>query len=301
MQVLIPEMFKDARMPLGIRAVVFDGAVDVLPENVSDVEIFIPTYMGPDSAYEPISRLPNLRYVLLMSAGVDKALPYMRPGITLCNARGVHNAPTAELTLALALASYRNLANYIRAKEDYWKHRKTERTLSSANVVIVGAGSIGREIARLFEAFGALTSYVSRSGSNGTIPLSHAATVIGNADIVVVVVPLTPDTIGMIDKDFLAQLRDGALIVNVARGEVLDTDALVNELSTGRISAALDVTNPEPLPDNHPIWRLNNCVVSPHVGGVTDSFLPKALDLIEENLELIASRKEPNHIINGSY
>ncbi len=301
MQVLIPKMFVDARMPTGIRSAVFDGAVDVLPDGAQDAEIYIPTYMGSDPVYEVIDKLPNLKYVMLMSAGVDKALPYMRPGVTLCNARGVHDAPTAELTLALTLASYRNLANYIRANEGYWELRKTERTLSLANVVIVGAGSIGREIARLFEAFGARTTFVSRSGSNGSIPMSEASALLGKADIVVVVVPLTPDTTNLVDKDFLSRLRDGALLVNVARGEVLNTDALVNELSTGRISAALDVTNPEPLPGDHPIWNLKNCVISPHVGGVTNSFLPKAIRLIEENLQLIADGKVPHYVIDGSY
>ena len=294
-------MFKDVQVPAGMLGTIFDGASDVLPENFAEIEVYIPTYMGSNEVYEVIDSLPNLRYVLLLSAGVDKALPHIRPGVTLCNARGVHDSSTAELTLALALASYRNLANYIRANQDCWSLREQEKTLYAANVAIVGAGSIGREVEKLFYAFGATCTLISRSGSDGSIRLVDAGDLLRASDIVVVVVPLTDATLNLVNAEFLAKLKDGALVINVARGEVVDTQALFEELSTQRISAALDVTNPEPLPTDHPLWQLENCVITPHVGGVTHSFMPKATSLIEGNLELIASGEDPKFIVVGTY
>lgn len=301
MELLLPKAFSGASIPSSMNAHFFDAEYDDLPETPEIIDIYVPTYMGANRAYEVIDYLPNLKYILLLTAGVDKALPYIRPGVTMCNARGVHDGPTAELTLALALASYRNLANFIRAKNDAWSLRKPSPTLHGANVVIIGAGSIGQEISRLFLAFGAQTHLVSRTAHDGVTPLNQAETMINEADIVVVVVPLTEETTNLIDSKFLASLKNGALLINVARGEVLDTEALVVELSQERISAALDVTNPEPLPKDHPLWDLNNCIISPHVGGATDSFFPRAQKLLEQNLHLIAGGREPQFVINGDY
>ncbi len=297
----MPKTFSTANFPVEIHATPFDAEHDDLPDFKDEIEIYVPTYMGAQKAYDVIDELPNLKYVLLLTAGVDKVLPHIRNGITLCNARGIHDAATAELTLGLAIASRRNIANFVRANNDVWSLRKTESSLGNARVAIVGAGSVGTEIGRLFRAFGSETSLISRSSKVHGTPIQYADDILRSADIVVIVVPLTKETKGLVDHKFLAKLKTGALLINVARGEVVNTTDLVEELASGRINAALDVTDPEPLPKDHALWSFENCIISPHVGGATETFYEKGKKLLEQNLALIAQGEKPLNVITGTY
>ena len=301
MLIYVPPLFRDLRVPNGFETTVYDAQRDEVPGNAELVEFYVPSYMASKKVFEVIEHMPQLRFLHLLTAGVDSALPYCRPGLTLINAKGVHDSSTAELTLALALASLRGLDSFIRAGNQTWDLRRSRPSLFEKDVAIVGAGSIGNEIARIFSALGAKTSLISRSGQRGSVPLSEADDLLGRADIVILIVPLTQDTYHLGDAKFLSLLKDGALFINVARGEVVDTQALVNELTAGRIRAALDVTDPEPLPQDHPLFKLENCIITPHVGGATDSFIPKARQLLEENLERIAVGLEPLNIVQGNY
>ena len=301
MLIYVPPLFRDLRVPNGFEATIYDAQRDVVPDNAELVEFYVPSYMASKKVFEVIEHMPKLRFLHLLTAGVDSALPYCRPGVTLINAKGVHDSSTAELTLALALASLRGLDSFIRAGNQMWDLRSSRPSLFEKDVAIVGAGSIGNEIARIFSALGAKTSLISRSGQRGSVPLIEADNLLGRADIVILIVPLTQDTHHLGDAKFLSLLKDGALFINVARGEVVDTQALVDELATGRIRAALDVTDPEPLPQDHPLFKLENCIITPHVGGATDSFIPKARQLLEENLERIAVGIEPLNIVQGNY
>ncbi|MDA8208029.1 MAG: NAD(P)-dependent oxidoreductase, partial [Actinomycetota bacterium] len=237
----------------------------------------------------------------LLTAGIDKTVGYIPPGVTLMNARGVHDSSTAELALALTLASLRNITGFIRAGSQAWSARSGRPSLYAKEAAIIGAGSIGREIARVFGALGARCTLVSRTGSGDSLRLDESGPTLARADVVVLVVPLTASTRHLADAAFFANLKDGALFVNVARGEVADTEALLAEVSSGRIQAALDVTDPEPLPVDHPLWTEPNCLISPHVGGATDAFIPKARELVEKNLARIAGGEQPLNVIEGDY
>ncbi|MDA8207459.1 MAG: NAD(P)-dependent oxidoreductase [Actinomycetota bacterium] len=301
MLVLLPRAISGIILPEGFRAVVFDAQRQELDEETKNAEFYVPAYMGDSRIFEVVSEMPKLKYVQLLTAGIDKTVGYIPPGVTLMNARGVHDSSTAELALALALASLRNLTGYIRAGSQAWSARSGRPSLYAKEVAIIGAGSIGREIARIFGALGARCTLVSRTGSGGSMRLDQSGALLADADVVVLVVPLTEATRQLADAAFLANLKDGALFVNVARGEVADTEALLAEVSSGRIAAALDVTDPEPLPSDHPLWNEPNCLISPHVGGATDAFIPKARELVEKNLARIAAGERPLNVIEGDY
>ena len=301
MLVLLPRAIAGINLPEGFRSVVFDAERQELDSDTREAEFYVPAYMGPNRIFEVIAEMPKLKYVQLLTAGIDNTVGYIPPGVTLMNARGVHDSSTAELALALTLASLRNLTGFIRAGSQAWSARSGRPSLYAKEAAIIGAGSIGHEIARVFGALGARCTLVSRTGSGDSLRLDESGPMLARADVVVLVVPLTASTRHLADAAFLANLKDGALFVNVARGEVADTEALLAEVSSGRIQAALDVTDPEPLPVDHPLWTEPNCLISPHVGGATDAFIPKARELVEENLARIAGGERPLNVIEGDY
>ncbi|MDA8102076.1 MAG: NAD(P)-dependent oxidoreductase [Nitrospiraceae bacterium] len=301
MLVLLPRAIAGINLPEGFRSVVFDAQRQALDSDSREAEFYVPAYMGPNRIFEVIAEMPKLKYVQLLTAGIDKTVGYIPPGVTLMNARGVHDSSTAELALALTLASLRNITGFIRAGSQAWSARSGRPSLYAKEAAIIGAGSIGREIARVFGALGARCTLVSRTGSGDSLRLDESGPTLARADVVVLVVPLTASTRHLADAAFFANLKDGALFVNVARGEVADTEALLAEVSSGRIQAALDVTDPEPLPVDHPLWTEPNCLISPHVGGATDAFIPKARELVEKNLARIAGGEQPLNVIEGDY
>ncbi|MDA8373724.1 MAG: NAD(P)-dependent oxidoreductase [Actinomycetota bacterium] len=301
MLVLLPRAIAGINLPEGFRSVVFDAERQELDSDTREAEFYVPAYMGSSRIFEVIAEMPKLKYVQLLTAGIDNTVGYIPPGVTLMNARGVHDSSTAELALALTLASLRNLTGFIRAGSQAWSARSGRPSLYAKEAAIIGAGSIGHEIARVFGALGARCTLVSRTGSGDSLRLDESGPMLARADVVVLVVPLTASTRHLADAAFFANLKDGALFVNVARGEVADTEALLAEVSSGRIQAALDVTDPEPLPVDHPLWTEPNCLISPHVGGATDAFIPKARELVEENLARIAGGERPLNVIEGDY
>jgi phosphoglycerate dehydrogenase-like enzyme len=258
------------------------------PAGLGDVEVFVPPYTASTDELAIMARMPALRVVQTLTAGVDNVLLALPEGVTLCNAAGVHDASTAELAVGLTIASLRHLDDFARAMPDgRWLYERHE-ALADKRVLIVGFGSIGRAIARRLDGFECEVSAVARTTrtvdgidvrSIGDLP-----GLLPDADVVILIVPLTPDTRGMVDAAFLARMHDGALLVNVSRGPVVDTDALLAECSAGRLSAALDVTDPEPLPAGHPLWRTPGVLISPHVGGNTSAFLPRARRLVANQL-----------------
>ena len=206
----------------------------------------------------------------------------------LCNAAGVHDASTAELAVGLTIASLRHLDDFARAMpEGRWLYDRHE-ALADERVLIVGFGSIGRAIARRLDGFECQVSAVARTARTAdridVRSIEDLPGLLPDTDVVILIVPLTPETRGMVDAAFLARMHDGALLVNVSRGPVVDTEALLAECASGRLRAALDVTDPEPLPADHPLWRTAGVLISPHVGGNTSAFLPRARRLVEAQL-----------------
>ncbi|HEX2499036.1 MAG TPA: 2-hydroxyacid dehydrogenase [Actinomycetes bacterium] len=254
------------------------------PEDLTGIELHVPAYTFDPGTLEIMVDMPDLRVVQLLTAGVEHVLPYLPAGVTLCNARGVHDASAAELAVALMLASLRGLDDFARAQPaGKWLHERRD-ALADKAVLIVGYGAIGAAVDRRLAGFEVQVLRASRTPRPGVAPMSEVSELLGRADVVVLTVPATSDTRGLVDTGFLAAMRDGALLVNISRGTVVDTTALLAELSSGRLRAALDVTDPEPPPPGHPLWRAPGLLISPHVGGDTTAFLPRAVRLVRDQV-----------------
>ena len=240
--------------------------------------------------------MPNLKVLQMPNAGYDDALAYLRPGLTLCNAAGVHDASTAELAVALALASRRGIPDFVRDQDnENWNHQK-RTSLSDSRIGIVGYGSIGKQVAKSLSGFEVEVIGFSKSGRDGAKKIEELDSYLPSLDIVILILPLNPESKGLFNKDRLAKMKDGSLLVNVARGPIIDTDALITELDSGRIFAALDVTDPEPLPKGHPLWKAKNLLIVPHVGGNSTAFEPRCRKLVESQLQLMVSEIGRAHV-----
>ena len=290
-----------ARAPSGLRYEVVDPMQQV-PDSVGDVAFYVTPYnMGPAVA-DVLPRMSSLQVVQTLSAGVDNLRGRVPDGVTLCNGRGIHDTSTAELTLALTLAALRGLPRFVRQQEaGEWHRGGFEESLADKRVVIVGYGAIGAAIEARLRPFECEVVPVARRARDGVHAIAELPDLLPTADVVVLVVPLTEETRGLVDADLLARMKDGALLVNVARGAVVVTDDLVAALRSGRIRAALDVTDPEPLPAGHPLWSAPNLLISPHVGGASSAMWPRAYRLVREQLERFATGEPLVNVMSGDY
>ena len=265
--------------------------------DLSNISFYVPQYMGGKQALEYSRGMNNLKYLQVPNAGFDDAIAYLKPGVVLCNARGVHDASTAELAMGLAIASRRGFADFANAQRNGdWVHVRYPSFNDSA-IGIIGAGSIASTLKSYLEPYDVEITMYSRSGSNGSRTISELDAHLPNTDIVFLVLPLNDESRGMFDARRLALMKDGALIVNVARGGIINTDALIAELNADRLYAGLDVTDPEPLPSDHPLWKAKNCIISPHVGGDSTAFESRGKKLVESQLRRLAEGKEPINIV----
>ncbi|MFG2132071.1 2-hydroxyacid dehydrogenase [Streptomyces sp. NPDC048751] len=292
-------------LPEGLAYRFWDGEPE-FPADPADCVFYVVPYMKPPQVGQrPLPGMSSVQVVQTLSAGIDHVEPALRhlpPGVRLCNARGVHEASTAELTLTLVLASLRGIPDFVRAQDRGEWLGGFRPALADKNVLIVGYGSIGSAIEdRLVPFEVARVARVARSErttARGPVhPLTDLPALLPEADVVILSTPLTESTRGLVNADFLARMKDGALLVNVARGPVVDTKALLAELDSGRITAALDVTEPEPLPLAHPLWRAPGVLISPHVGGPTSAFLPRAKRLLVDQLNRFVNREPLGNVI----
>ncbi|MDQ1663128.1 MAG: hypothetical protein QOJ68_3108 [Blastococcus sp.] len=211
--------------------------------------------------------LPDLQLVQLQSAGAERFLGRLPKGVVLCNARGAHTPSTAEWVLTAVLAAQRGIPFFTREQDAGRWSPATHRTLIGARVLMIGAGDIGRTVGRMLTGFDVEVTYVARTARDGVHSVAELPSLLPTADVVVLLVPVTAETVGLVDAAFLAAMKDDALLVNAARGVIVDTDALVAELTSGRLRAVVDVTDPEPLPTGHPLWSAPGLLLTPHVGG----------------------------------
>ncbi|WP_066945682.1 2-hydroxyacid dehydrogenase [Streptomyces lushanensis] len=287
-------------LPAGLDLRFWDGGQD-FPADPADCAFYVVPYMkSMEIAIRPLSAMTSVRVVQTLSAGIDHVTPglgSLPAGVRLCNAKGVHEASTAELTLALILASLRGIPGFVRGQEREEWRSGFYPALADKSVLIVGYGSIGAAIEDRLAPFEcARVARVARSARTTERGPVHAFTelpaLLPDADVVILSTPLTGTTKGLVGAEFLARMKDGALLVNVARGPVVDTKALLAEAESGRITAALDVTDPEPLPAGHPLWHAPGVLISPHVGGSTSAFLPRARRLLAEQLTRFATGRD---------
>ncbi|WP_336715498.1 2-hydroxyacid dehydrogenase [Arthrobacter sp. USHLN218] len=250
-----------------------------------------------------VARIPDLQHVHLLSIGYEWVLEHLPPHVTLSNSRGAVEDAAAEHAVALILAALRNLSCAAEQQHRHeWKPLWTT-SLHGSVVLVLGHGGVGQEVIARLKPFrpAAIIPVAGRARTTDTGTRIHGPeelpALLPQADIVVVTLPHEPSTERLIDPAFLARMRDGALLVNIGRGRVVDTDALLNELRSGRLQAALDVTDPEPLPSDHPLWDTPGCLITPHMGGNTDQFVRLATDLTIEQLHRLASGQPPLHLI----
>ena len=289
-----PEAF--GGLPDGIEADVWTGGDD-LPDSAGEVEfVVLPMGVKPE-IIRRIAELPRLTTIQILSAGADHVLPYIPSRITLCNARGAHTAATAELAAALIIASFRQLPRFAVAQRDgRWDFAVSEG-VSGKHVLIVGYGDIGAAVERRLAGWEVTIDRVARHARDGVHAMSELPQLLGHADVVVILVPVTAETTRLVDAGFLAAMKDGALLVNVARGVIVDTGALLAELNSGRLRAALDVTDPEPLPDGHPLWQAPGLLLAPHVGGAVHGSRKRAFRVVSQQLARLAAGEPLGNII----
>ncbi|MDR5700559.1 2-hydroxyacid dehydrogenase [Agromyces aerolatus] len=287
-------------LPEGVQVVVWD--LDS-PAPAPAIDLVVPPYMGASKRLRALEGV-STRLVQSQSIGYDDIPANLPPGHVFANAASVHEASTAELAVALTLAAQRGLPDFVRAAASgRWAPARHD-SLADRRVLLVGYGGVGRAIEERLDGFEVeLTRVASRArdDEHGRIHgIDELAELLPAAEIVIVGVPLTESTTGLVDAGFLAALPDGALVVNIARGKVADTEAILAEAGTGRLRFAMDVIDPEPLPEGHPLFALENVLISPHVGGATSAMMPRMARLVRRQVERMLRGEEPLNVVYRS-
>ena len=283
--------------PEGVSLIVWD--VDDAPLTTR-IDLLVLRHLLKAEALSALAGLP-IGVVQRQALGFDGVRESLPDGLTYCNAVDVYEAPTAELTLALILASLRNLPELLLAQtRGEWTHSQSPGLAGKA-VLLIGVGGVGNEIEKRIMPFDVDLIRVARSArsdESGTIHgISELHGILPTADIVILAVPLSAETHHFASTDFLSRMKPGSLLVNISRGPIVDTEALIEIVSRGVITAALDVTDPEPLPPTHPLWQLPGVIISPHIGGYTQAMSGRMDHLVRDQITLLSQGLPPKNIV----
>jgi phosphoglycerate dehydrogenase-like enzyme len=292
----VPERHHMGEIPANVEVVLLPRQPGPLPD-LSRVELLVPADCARQLVLAELSAMARLRVVQTVSAGVDWLRGRVPAGVVVCNARGVYDGPMAEWVVGAILAMQRGLitARDAQSASDWRPFEPYE--LAGRRVIILGFGSIGSAVAERLRPFGVDVVGVARTRREGVLGLDDLDEALPAADILIDLLPLSVETVGLLDARRLGLLRPGALLVNAGRGATVDTPALVDALRSGRLRAALDVTDPEPLPPNHPLWRLPGVLISPHVGGDSRQSLGRAYALAGDQIRRFAAGERlENHV-----
>lgn len=288
-----------APLPEGVELVVW-SMEETAPRDRFDM--VVPPYM---TLSEVLRRLDGVEVGLIQSQsigydGVAEALP---PGVPFANASSVHEASTAELAVALTLAAQRRIPEFVRAQDRHEWRSRFSTSLADRRVTLLGFGGVGKAIAARLAGFEVeLTAIASRAREENGVTVRALADlhdVLAHTEIVIASLPGGEATHHVLDAEAFAALPDGALVVNVGRGPLIDTDALVTEVESGRLRAALDVTDPEPLPADHALWSLPGALVVPHVGGASSAMRPRITRLVRRQIDRLLAGEEPLNVVIG--
>jgi phosphoglycerate dehydrogenase-like enzyme len=278
---------KDYEFPTDVKVTECDDLGELAPEVIADADFVILPYEGSSiSIDEAISRMSEVQVIQTLTAGFDNVQPFVPANVTLCNAAGVHDDATSELAVLLTLSVLRDMPRSFKAQQDRHWETYFARSLADKTVLLIGYGNVGKAAEKRLLGFGCKVIPVAKTARDHVHAISELPDLIPSADVVMLIVPNNPGTVNLVDAKFLASMKDYSVLVNVARGVVVDTDALVAELKTGRISAALDVTEPEPLPADHVLWSLPNVIITSHNGGEGDVFWERARTRIHSQFDL---------------
>ncbi len=300
--VLVPDDFGMSALSgiEGVELVRFDPR-HPLPPGATRADVLIPGFLAPKDTVELLEQLPDLRLIQLLSAGAELWIDKVPDGVLLSICRGAHGGSTAEWVIGVLLAIYRELREFEQTRQERRWHQHVTDTLQDKRILVIGAGDLGQQLMRRLDTFDAHTTLVGTRARDGVHGNDELPELLPHYDAVVLMMPVTPQTRGMVDAEFLSHLADNAILVNAARGQVVDTDALVAELNSGRIRAALDVTDPEPLPDDHPLWTAKGLLLTPHVAGSVAGHRERAYAIVASELARFAAGKEPENLVRGDY
>jgi phosphoglycerate dehydrogenase-like enzyme len=272
-----------------------------LSPQAAQADVLIPGFLVQERTVSLLEQLPNLKLIQLLSAGAEQWHGQVPDGVLLSICRGAHGGSTAEWAIGALLAIYRELIEFERTRQERRWHQHVTDTLQDKRILVVGAGDLGRQLKRRLDAFDAETTLVGNHARDGVHGREELPELLPLHDAVVLMVPVTPATKGMADAKFLAAMADNAILVNAARGQVVDTDALLAELRSGRLRAALDVTDPEPLPADHPLWTAPGLLLTPHVAGSVTGHRQRAYAIVAAELARFAAGKQPENLVRGDY
>ena len=278
-----------ARAPEQVEVLAVDNGLDL-----ETIDFLVPSSEAPD-VLERLPTLTRVAVVQVLSAGTDWVERWVPPQATLCSARGARDAPVAEWVVGALLGATTQLLEC--ARLDAWSDRSLT-DLGEWTVVVVGMGSIGRRVEQHLTGFGTEVIGVASRARDDLHGVDELEALLPRADAVVILAPLTDATRGLIDARRLAAMRDGAVVINAARGSVVDTDALVAEVTTGRLRAVLDVTDPEPLPDGHPLWSAPGVLsITPHIAGDSPAGNARAAALAGDQLARWVAGEELHNVV----
>ena len=284
----------------GVHPVRYDPSGGDLPAEAAQAQVMVQTFLAGSERFDAAA-LPKLELVQLLTAGAERWLGVLPEHVMLSTARGAHGGSTAEWVVGGLLSIYRELGVFQdRQRAADWDQHGTD-TLWHKRVLIVGAGDLARELVRRLDGFDATATLVGTRARDGVHGIDEVPDLLGEHDVVVLVVPLTTETTGMVDAEFLARMPEGAILVNAARGPVVDTDALVAELTAGRLRALLDVTDPEPLPADHPLWTAPGLLLTPHVAGSTLGHRERAYAVVVDEITRYVAGEQPRNLVRGQY
>ncbi|MDQ0825998.1 phosphoglycerate dehydrogenase-like enzyme [Arthrobacter sp. B2I5] len=296
-----PQLLADlSPLPEGLRGVVWDMK-DEPGEELGGIDGVILPYIDAGAVLGSLAKVPDLKFAQTQSTGYDGVCEAAGPGAAVANASGVHAAATAELAVGLILAKLRGIDQAVKDQQiESWKPQRRQ-SLADRKILLLGIGGIGKELARRLEPFEVTVTRVgssARTDADGQVhgPEELVELAAGH-DILVSVLPLNDKTHHLVGRDVLAALPHGALVVNVGRGAVVDTDALTREVVSGRLQCAIDVVDPEPLPAGHPLWSAENALITPHIGGNASAFEPRILKLLKRQLEALAAGETPANLV----
>ncbi len=278
---------KGYEFPADVQVTECDDLAELSLEVIGDAHFVVLPYEGSSlTIQEAIARMRSVKVIQTLTAGFDNVQPFVPADVTLCNAAGVHDDATSELAVLLTLSALRDMPRSFNAQQNHHWETYFARSLADKTVLLIGYGNVGKAAEKRLLAFGCKVVPVARTARDHVHAISELPNLIPTADVVMLIVPNNSGTVNLVDAKFLASMKDNSVLVNVARGVVVDTDALVAELRTGRISAALDVTEPEPLPADHPLWSLPNVIITSHNGGEGDVFWDRARTRIHSQFDL---------------
>jgi phosphoglycerate dehydrogenase-like enzyme len=285
----MPELAHIGELPANVEVLLVRAEPEPLPD-LAGVELVVPLMRIRPSLLELLAGPPGrLRAIQTLSAGVDWLAGVVPAHVSVHNARGIYDGPLAEWVVGAILAMQRgHIRSRDRQARAEWDFFEPDE-LAGRRVVILGIGSIGSAIADRLRPFGVEIVGVGRTARDGVRALADLDELLPAADILVGMLPLTSQTQGLLDARRLALLPDGALVVNAGRGRTVDTAALTAELQSGRLRAALDVVDPEPLPKDHPLWALPNVLITPHMAGDSPSNTIRCFELAGDQIRRFAA------------